>query len=367
MRHIQFETIWLTPLLLSLSGCGGMSDSDAREMADSESLRQSSADGMADSSARKAASTDDAASLDAHDGADSHPQEMDTLGRNEGDLIVVVKLDDTADVTPPTDASANTTLATSPPPAPVPASPAPMPVISDAPTILGSYSDGPITAESVAAETWVPVEGLAGLEASNVALEVVDDLSVLIIFDNSGSMDTHWDGRTRWEVANLAIYESLAPVRTSLKVAAVRFPMEVECGVPEFDSNAQFGWELAGDFLDQWIERALAPAGGTPLGQAFIAADAAIAEASERGLLKDRFNVLLITDGEPNCATEAGLLTELPAKWLEKGVETHVLGLPGSSQAQQLLNDIAVAGGTAEPIAIDSAEELGHEVLVRAR
>lgn len=366
MRYIQLATLRLTPLLtplfLSLAACGGMSHGDARET-ESEPLLEGGSD--ADPTAAQGAAEDSAPRSDADDSAARDGTGAGTIIENQGDLVVVVQLGDAAPSSGQTPA-ATTARAT---PASTPTQPtATPPQVSDPqPTLLGRYSDNPITAVPVAAESWVPVEGLSGLEASGIELEVVDDLSVLIIFDNSGSMDAHWDGRTRWEVANLAIYESLAPVRTSLKVAAVRFPMEVECGVPEFDSKAQFSWKLAGEFLDEWIDRALAPAGGTPLGQAFIAADAAIQQASESGLLENRFNVLVITDGEPNCATESELLTDLPAKWLTKGVKTHVLGLPGSSHAQRLLEQIALAGGTADPIAIDTAEQLGDEVLIRTR
>lgn len=200
-------------------------------------------------------------------------------------------------------------------------------------------------------------------EAAPWGIEFVDDLSVLVIFDNSGSMDAHWENGSRWDVANQALYDALAPVATSLKVAAIRFPLESECGVPEFASSSQFGWQLAGEFLTAWDEQSVRPVGGTPLGQAFLAADQAIANAQERGLLEDRFNVMVLTDGEPNCNTDPAMLTELPAKWLERGVKTHVLGLPGSSAAAQLLQSIAEAGGTEHFVSLGSARELEDEVL----
>ncbi len=209
-----------------------------------------------------------------------------------------------------------------------------------------------------------------GVETSNgiVPLEFVDDLSILVIFDNSGSMDTYWGNGSRWDIANQALYDALAPVATSLKVASIRFPLGAEdCSVPEFADDRQFGWQLAGEFLDAWEAGKIFPNGGTPMGQAFLAADAAIADARERGLLEDRFNVIVLTDGEPNCETDTTLLTELPAQWHERGVKTHVLGLPGSDAAAQLLDDIAAAGGTDEFVHLGSAEQLGDEVLVRAR
>lgn len=105
------------------------------------------------------------------------------------------------------------------------------------------------------------------------------------------------------------------------------------------------------------------------MGQAFLAADEAIAQADEQGLLEDRFNVIVLTDGEPNCETDAALLTMLPAYWNEKGVKTHVLGLPGSDQAADLLNAIANAGGTGEFVSLGNvpADQLVHEVTALAR
>jgi hypothetical protein len=201
-------------------------------------------------------------------------------------------------------------------------------------------------------------------------IEFVDDLSVLIIFDNSGSMQASWGGSdTRWSIANRALYDALAPVATSLKVAAVRFPIGDACEVGEFSDEVHFGWQLAGEFLAEWEADALPPNGSTPLGAAFLAADEAIAQASEQGLLEERFNVIVFTDGEPNCESDPALLTQLPAKWLEAGVHTHVLGLPGSSTAATLLNEIAAAGGTGESVALaeTAPEMLTGEVTSLAR
>jgi Mg-chelatase subunit ChlD len=79
--------------------------------------------------------------------------------------------------------------------------------------------------------------------------------------------------------------------------------------------------------------------------------------------------VIVLTDGEPNCDTEPELLTMLPAHWNERGVKTHVLGLPGSDTAADLLNAIAEAGGTGEFVSLGDvpADQLVHEVTARAR
>jgi hypothetical protein len=205
-----------------------------------------------------------------------------------------------------------------------------------------------------ASSTAGPVEGAlpdaglpdAGLpDASAQLVQVVDDLTLLVVFDNSGSMDTQWECQTRWQAANLALVGAIEPAKASLKVGAIRFPMGESCGVPPFTDETQFGFKLGEAFLEEWTARALLPTGGTPLAQALLAADVAIANAGEMGLLAQRFRVVVVTDGEPNCDGDVSLLTSLPAKWRERGVETHVLGLPGSTGAAALLDSVAEAGG----------------------
>ena len=63
-------------------------------------------------------------------------------------------------------------------------------------------------------------------------------------------------------------------------------------------------------------------------------------------MLERPFKVVLLTDGEPNCDGDMELLTALPAKWNQHGIKTHVVGLPGSGTAKELLEAIAEAGGT---------------------
>lgn len=174
---------------------------------------------------------------------------------------------------------------------------------------------------------------------------VVDDLTLLIIFDNSGSMAECWDGKTRWEHANHALRAAIEPAQHSLNVGAIRFPADAECLVEPFESPSQFAFDMGHEFLAHWEAGARYPIGGTPLAAAMIEADKAIQNATTAGLLEERFRVVIITDGEPNCDGSPNLLTTLPTAWRAKGVETRVLGLPGSDSAAALLQSIADAGG----------------------
>ena len=92
----------------------------------------------------------------------------------------------------------------------------------------------------------------------------------------------------------------------------------------------------------------------------FAAADRAIAAAG--ALLDQRFVVLVITDGEPTCSDDLEALERLPADWLARGIETHVMGLPGSEAAAALLDRIAKAGGTEQHQAIGTPDQLRSAV-----
>src|SRR5690606_21068217 len=96
-------------------------------------------------------------------------------------------------------------------------------------------------------------------------------------------------------------------------------------------------------------------------GLAFARADDAIAKAEHCGLLEGHFRVVVVTDGEPNCGTDPNQLVAYAQKWRDKGVEVHVLGLPGSAAAARLLDRIAGVGGTDEHVATDREEDAETE------
>jgi hypothetical protein len=88
-------------------------------------------------------------------------------------------------------------------------------------------------------------------------------------------------------------------------------------------------------------------------------ADTALTAAAP--MLKGTTTVVLITDGDPNCNTDDTQVNQFASTWLTKGIQTHVLGLPGSDgPATDRLTAIAVAGGTgtfitpADPMALQT-------------
>jgi hypothetical protein len=175
------------------------------------------------------------------------------------------------------------------------------------------------------------------------------DLTLLVIFDKSGSMAMPWDRRIRWQAASDSMVAGMAPYLDNLTIGAVLFPKPDECEVAPLEDPLQINFVPGRQFISEWVESACLnqPNGSTPMELAFRVADQAILGARSLGLLEERFRVVLVTDGEPNCGTQSQLLPVFAATWLEQfGVETWVIGLPGSEGAANLLDAIAQAGGT---------------------
>jgi hypothetical protein len=174
------------------------------------------------------------------------------------------------------------------------------------------------------------------------------DLTLLVIFDRSGSMGDGWDLRNKWQAASDSMIAGMAPYLANLTIGAVLFPT-AECNVAPLSDPSQIDFMPGASFVSQWVESACdhQPLGSTPMGAAFTVADQSMAHAKELGLLDDRFRVVLVTDGEPNCDTDPAALVSHAKTWHDElGVETWVIGLPGSEQAAALLDSIALAGGT---------------------
>jgi hypothetical protein len=194
------------------------------------------------------------------------------------------------------------------------------------------------------------------------------DLTLLLVFDKSSSMLFDWNGQTRWQVANESLRGALDGILDVLTIGVIRFPLETQCGVPEFDSGLQIDFTSGREFVTIWqsLEHRLESL-GTPLGTALNVADRAIATAREEGRLTQRFRVLLVTDGEPNCSENLDAMTHLLVSWYEQNVETMVIGLPGSDAAAHILDSLAAAGGTGIATMTATREELGTALAAAAR
>jgi len=227
-------------------------------------------------------------------------------------------------------------------------------------TILVNPGSAPSTDDSVIENSVDDDEDDASVELGLTS----EPSTVLVIFDKSGSMDSYWDEDSKWVAASNALIDAIKPLQENLTVGAIFFPQPSECLVAELDSELQLDFMPGPIFINTWIESASAnaPNGSTPLETALAVADRAISKARERGLLEERFQVLLLTDGEPNCDTDPNTLDRLPASWLAQGIQTYVLGLPGSSVAAELLDTIAKAGGTETHTAPGNPGELQNNI-----
>jgi hypothetical protein len=213
-------------------------------------------------------------------------------------------------------------------------------------------------------------EGEGGAGGENVDLELgAGDLTMLVVFDKSGSMGDHWDHRTKWEVANEAFMKAIEGVLDNLTIGTIFFPIPGDCAVESLDSGLQMDFKSGRAFASAWQETAASrvPVGSTPLELALRTADTAVDAALELGLLEDRFRVVLVTDGEPTCEDDPAAMIALAAAWYELGVETWVMGLPGSAGATELLDAIAEAGGTEKHQSLGTPDELDRGLHEAAR
>ncbi len=183
---------------------------------------------------------------------------------------------------------------------------------------------------------------------------------VLVVFDRSLSMAEPWmSSGPKWEVAETALAEALAPHASQLVVGALLFPTSEtttpspSCA-PVDGIASQFPYEACSAFLARWSDAWRTPdlRGSTPIDSAFDAADAALAGAGAGTA------VVLLTDGEPTCEGAVPAATRA-ASWRTRGIRTWVVGLPGSSAGASYLSAIASAGGTDAPLTVDDPTALG--------
>jgi hypothetical protein len=228
--------------------------------------------------------------------------------------------------------------------------------------------------------------------------------NLLLVFDQSVSMSEPWGtlGQTKLVAAQTAIQSAIKSLADSLTVGALFFPTtaclggaglpalpgqpgmpgqpggDPNAGMPgqglpgigglfggrvvePIDGMGQIPFQPAAQFLTAWDQHWAQPGAGlgvgTPMQEAFDRANEAIAGAKLQGDLA----VVAVTDGQPNC-TPSEATTDLEMNrardWLAmRGVKTYVVGLPGAAGVQ-LLNDVAVQGGTTQYILPDDPKML---------
>ncbi|HOU92657.1 MAG TPA: vWA domain-containing protein, partial [Polyangiaceae bacterium] len=198
--------------------------------------------------------------------------------------------------------------------------------------------------------------------------------SLMIVLDASATMDAAANGTgeaSKWAVTRDALKAMLASLPDSAAVGLLGYPNRVVSGVPggheecvALDAMVPVQALGSGDWraeLDDGLD-AIQTEACTPTHDAYVAAVDAYPAASSP--TSERF-VLLITDGVPTlslgCAPgecgvgdgyEQAVIDEIEWTRTALGIQTLVLGLPGSEEAYETLDNrwwlsmAAEAGGT---------------------
>lgn len=196
--------------------------------------------------------------------------------------------------------------------------------------------------------------------------------NLLVIFDQSSSMDQPWNtGGSKLQAAQNALVQALTPLQDSITAGAIFFPTAACLGitlppgaVEPIDGAQQIKFQPGPQFLQAWQAHWAnrLPFGlGTPMNEAFDRADVAIQNA----MLTGQLAVVAFTDGEPNCIPDP-MVTMVPtmlepdraADWLAKRqTKTYMVGLPGAAGVQ-ILDNVAQSGGTMNYILPDDPAQL---------
>lgn len=221
-------------------------------------------------------------------------------------------------------------------------------------------------------------------------------INLLVVLDRSGSMDSTPDGFSvnKWDAIRDALGGALAARQDRLTVGLEVYPHDANeeiplacdpdvcCTTPSDFGDAVVVPLAAGESAVPTIVTTLedmGPGGGTPTAAALSLALEYFDSAQGQALQGDRF-VLLATDGGPNCNADndcdaetctANIDNNLPfttnqcdpsatgpsfcldsdntvaaaAALAEAGIQTIVVGIPGSEAYADVLDAVAIAGG----------------------
>lgn len=255
------------------------------------------------------------------------------------------------------------------------------------------FGNADASTRSDAARPFVPRDGGGGAEqpicGSSPFGASLADVHVLLVIDKSGSMAETPSGfeADKWSAMKQALATSLADVQDRIGLGLELYPVE-GCSVPdgaEIEVAVQPGTSALPDIVAAL--EAADPSGGTPTAAALARARAYFTEGEGAALSGDKF-VLLATDGGPNCndaasceaATCTANLDGLCPTHIENccdpdqagagaqsgcldagetgaeiealaaaGIDTFVVGIPGSETYADSLDTFAESGGRANP------------------
>jgi hypothetical protein len=222
----------------------------------------------------------------------------------------------------------------------------------------------------------------AGGGCGNVTLmQKIVPGNLVVVFDQSDSMNQAFtepngmSGGPKYKVAEDAIAAAVSADANLLNVGAIFFPTKatgnVCSGVDPIGTPPQIKIEPGSMFVTDFKNHFSAPGWtlilGTPTKVALDRTNLALPDPSP---LMGARAVVLVTDGAPTCDTvQADILAPVQAMF-SRGIKTFVVGLPGSANASNSLNAIAMAGGTntyvspADPMTLQMAfAQIASDVL----
>ncbi|HVY48422.1 MAG TPA: vWA domain-containing protein [Minicystis sp.] len=246
-------------------------------------------------------------------------------------------------------------------------------------------------------EAGPPSPDAGGLCGNTIHQIVSDTPNIVFLFDTSGSMATIVQGgHSRYTLVRDAAVGLVEKLGALINPGAARFPANVsdqdQCHAGEMVMPVSAGDD--GGPTTQRFEQAtlMTPIGGTPLAATLRALTTPL------GFVPGRTFVVLATDGAPNCNYDAMCTASMcepniegqcgpsfnccaangpagPSSCVDEqasveavqalaaeGIGVYVVGIPGSDAYASVLDDLAIAGGTAKPNEprYYKVDDLGH-------
>jgi hypothetical protein len=191
---------------------------------------------------------------------------------------------------------------------------------------------------------------------------------MLFVIDKSGSMNCNEPSTgdpcskpekaniglpSKWEMTRDALESTFTDLSklTGLSTGLIQFPIDNYCGVL---AAGKLTTEIAALDSAQVTKLntaldAVTPDGQTPLAGAGIRGLEALRQRVVSGKITGRVFMVLMTDGAETCQTAAldQLAEDVTTAREGFGIETFVIGAPGSEQARAFLSELAFRGGTA--------------------
>ncbi|MBI5528799.1 MAG: VWA domain-containing protein [Deltaproteobacteria bacterium] len=175
--------------------------------------------------------------------------------------------------------------------------------------------------------------------------------NVMFVVDKSGSMsdptDLNPSGDSKYEIALATIERALSLYGGKVRFGLTMFPWgDDDCGPGEI--LVAMDYDTSGSITGKMRAEESQPQGSTPIAATLfaLAAEPSFLDASRRSF------VLLLTDGEDTCASDADSPVKAAGDVFSKGTAVFVIGF-GSGVDPVTLEAMASAGGTANAAQAD--------------